>query len=98
MGGYSLSALRARGEIMRIILACLASIIVPVIALDQVGRADAATSKKTPLYAKRYIKPNETSLRGNPTAANSGYHERILDRVPFGTQLWWRVYHSYPRN
>ena len=42
----------------------------------------SATSKKTPLHAKRYIKPNETSLRGKPMAANGGYHERILDRVP----------------
>ena len=83
---------------MRIILTCLASIVVPLLTLSQVAApADAATRKETRLHAHRYA--NEISLRGNRMAANGyGYHERILDRVPFGTQLWWRVYHSYPRN
>jgi hypothetical protein len=33
-------------------------------------------------------------------AANgySGYYERVLDKVPYGSQLWWRVYDSIPRN
>ena len=70
----------------------------PVIALGQVGRAEVGASKKTPLHTKRYIMPNETNLCSNPMAANSDYHKRILDRAPFGTRLWWRVYHSYPRN
>ena len=40
------------------------------------------------------------STRANRLAANgyTGYYERVLDRVPYGSQLWWRVYHSYPRN
>jgi hypothetical protein len=32
-------------------------------------------------------------MRANPLAANgyTGYYERVLDRVPYGSQLWWRV-------
>ncbi len=27
----------------------------------------------------------------------SGYYERIEDRVPFGSRIWWDVYISMPR-
>ena len=85
---------------MRIILTCLTSIMVPLFALSQAGPADAATRKKMRLLAHQYA--NEPSQRGysNPMIANgySGYYERVLDKVPYGSQLWWRVYHSYPRN
>jgi hypothetical protein len=85
---------------MRIILTCMASIMLALLALSQAGSADAATRKKMRLHAHQYA--NETSQHGysNPMAANgySGYYERILDKVPYGSQLWWRVYHSYPRN
>ena len=78
---------------MRLNLACWATIIVPLLALIQAGPADAASHKKT--------RPtSDIGMRANPPAANgyTGYYERILDRVPYGSQLWWRVYHSYPRN
>ena len=83
---------------MRLNPACLATILVPLLALSQVGPADAAGHKKTRPHAHHYT--SELSVRANPLAANgySGYYERVLDRVPYGTQLWWRVYHSYPRN
>ena len=50
------------------------------------------------LHAHRYA--NETGQRGygNPMAANGyrGYYEHVLDKVPYGSQLWWRVdqFHS----
>ena len=77
---------------------CVASIMVPLFALSQAGTADAASRKKMRAPAHQYT--NETNLRGHPMAANgySGYYERVLERVPYGSQLWWRVYHSYPRN
>ena len=78
---------------MRSNLACRASIMVPLLALIQAGPADAAARKR--------IQPaSEIGMRANPLAANgyTGYYERVLDRVPYGSQLWWRVYHSYPRN
>jgi hypothetical protein len=85
---------------MRIILTCLASIIVPLLTLGQAAPADAATRHGMRLPAHRYA--NETGQRGysNPMAANgyTGYYERVLDKVPYGSQLWWRVYNSIPRN
>jgi len=78
---------------MRLNLAYRAIVMVPLLALIQSGPADAAARKKT--------RPtSEMSMRANPQAANgyTGYYERVLDRVPYGSQLWWRVYHSYPRN
>jgi hypothetical protein len=78
---------------MRLSLVCLATIMVPLLAQIQAGPAEAAVRKK--------IRPtSEVGMRANPPAANgySGYYERVLNRVPYGSQLWWRVYHSYPRN
>jgi len=77
--------------------AYLATIMVLLLTLCQAGPADAAARKKTQ-HAYHYT--SETSMRANPLAANgyTGYYERVLDRVPYGSQLWWRVYHSYPRN
>ena len=78
---------------MRSNLVCRATIMVPLLALIQAGPADAAARKKT--------RPtSEMHMRANPLAANgyTGYYERVLNRVPYGSQLSWRVYHSYPRN
>jgi len=78
---------------MRLNPAYRAIVMVPLLALIQSGPADAAARKKT--------RPtSEMSTRANRLAANgyTGYYERVLDRVPYGSQLWWRVYHSYPRN
>jgi len=78
---------------MRLNIVCQAIIMVPLLALIQAGSADAAALKKTRPTSK-------IGMRANPLAANgyTGYYERVLDRVPYGSQLWWRVYHSYPRN
>ena len=83
---------------MRLNLACRATIMVSLLALCQAGPATAAARKKSQPRAYHYT--SETSMRANPLAANgyTGYYERVLDRVPYGSQLWWRVYHSYPRN
>jgi hypothetical protein len=85
---------------MRINPTYVASIIVPLLALSQAGPADAASRKKVRSHAHPHPYAKETRVHGNPMAANgySGYHERVLERVPYGSQLWWRVYHSYPRN
>ena len=78
---------------MRLNLAYRAIVMVPLLALIQGGPADAAARKKT-------SSTRDIGMRANPLAANgyAGYYERVLDRVPYGSQLWWRVYHSYPRN
>ena len=83
---------------MRSNSACLAAITVALLGVSQVGFAHAAAHKNTRPRAHHYT--SEIGARANPLAANgySGYYERVLDRVPYGSQLWWRVYHSYPRN
>ena len=75
-----------------------ATMMLSVLALCQTAPADATARKKTQPHAYHYT--SATSMRANPLAANgyAGYYERVLDRVPYGSQLWWRVYHSYPRN
>jgi hypothetical protein len=80
---------------MRLNRACLI-IMVPLLALAK--PADAAVRNKPRPHA--YHHTNEISMRASPLAANgyTGYYERVLNRVPYGSQLWWRVYHSYPRN
>ena len=58
------------------------------------GQADAAAAKKKRPHSGAYAQS-----AGNPLAANgyTGYYERVLDRVPYGSQLWWRVYDSMPK-
>jgi hypothetical protein len=82
---------------MRLNRACLI-IMVPLLALSRAEPADAAVRNKPRPHA--YHPTNEISMRASPLAANgyTGYYERVLNRVPYGSQLWWRVYHSYPRN
>jgi hypothetical protein len=73
-------------------------IVVPLLALSLAEPADAAVRSKPRPHAHHHT--NEISMRASPLAANgyTGYYERVLNRVPYGSQLWWRVYHSYPRN
>jgi hypothetical protein len=28
---------------------------------------------------------------------DGGYYEQILDKVPFGSQRWWRIYEAQPK-
>ena len=81
----------SRTEVMkRIFVALLALVLVAGLT----GQAGAGTLKK-----KRLAVATSGEGRGTPLAANgySGYYERLLDKVPFGSQLWWRVYDSQPR-
>ena len=41
----------------------------------------------------------KAAMPGHSLAASgyAGYYEHILDKVPFGSQLWWRVYESQPK-
>lgn len=73
-------------------------IMVPLLAVSLAEPADAAVRSKPRPHAHHHT--NEISMRASPLAANgyTGYYERVLNRVPYGSQLWWRVYHSYPRN
>jgi hypothetical protein len=41
----------------------------------------------------------QAAVPARSLAANgyTGYYEHVLDKVPFGSQLWWRVYDSQPK-
>lgn len=58
------------------------------------GQAGAGTVKKKRLPVVASAQAPGTALAAN---GYTGYYERLLDRVPFGSQLWWRVYDSQPR-
>ena len=58
--------------------------------------SDAASSRK----AKRAPQSKPVAQTRDPKAqpGYNGYYERMEDRVPFGTKLWWDVYSSMPRS
>ena len=61
------------------------------------GQAGATTAKKKRPHAGQE-RPTHSSPSSNPSAANGYvYYERNLDRVPFGSQVWWQVYDSMPK-
>jgi hypothetical protein len=77
----------------------LAMAIVPAMSLA--SQAEASGARKTRPHVvvhRKHFAASEPSSR-NPMAANdyNGYYERVLDRVPFGSKIWWRVYDSYPK-
>jgi hypothetical protein len=73
--------------------------IVPAISLASQAEASGARKKRPHMASYRQHFAATTSSYRNPMAANdySGYYERVLDRVPFGSKVWWRVYDSYPK-
>lgn len=62
------------------------------------GAAEAASTRKGKRLQSSPAAAHGAQSR-NPMAQNSfnGYYERIEDRVPFGSKIWWDVYSSMPR-
>jgi hypothetical protein len=81
---------------MKIAISCMA---VGLSLLLAAPASAAPYKKKRP--SATYDRPLAAgeSGRRNPMAENGyhGYYERVQDRVPFGSELWWRVYNSFPR-
>ena len=60
--------------------------------------AEAAPYKKKQSRTAWQVERSSVPIRDRKAENGyNGYYERVLERVPFGSQLWWRVYHSYPR-
>jgi hypothetical protein len=74
------------------------SLLVLPLAFAFAGDADAAVVKKSKRLQASPV-PAARAQSRNPMAENgySGYYERIEDRVPFGSKIWWDVYSSMPR-
>jgi hypothetical protein len=80
-------------------LLAVAMAIVPAVSVASQAEASGARTKRPHLAVHRkHLAASPASYR-NPMAANDydGYYERVLDRVPFGSKIWWRVYDSYPK-
>jgi hypothetical protein len=70
-------------------------LVTTVVALSFVaglaGHADAATDrKKKRLQASHYGK--HYSRVYSYRRSNDGYHEQLLQAVPFGSKQWWEIY------
>jgi len=72
-----------------------ASLVVPVLAVGPTSNGMAAPYKKR---AEAGI-ARQATTSGRSMAVNGydGYYEHILDKVPVGSQPWWRVYESQPK-
>lgn len=85
-------------KLVKIVAVAAAGVALMVSLPDQ---ADAGGVRKKRLRVTEYSKTVEAGTRGyrNPMAENgyNGYYERVLEKVPFGSQIWWRVYDSYPK-
>jgi hypothetical protein len=72
-----------------------ASLAVPLLVVGLASNAKAAPYKnRADVGIARHAAMPARSLAAN---GYTGYYERILDKVPFGSQLWWRVYESQPK-
>jgi len=72
-----------------------ASLVLPMLAVGLAGNGMAAPHKKrADAPIARLTATPERSMAAN---GYTGYYEHILDKVPFGSQLWWRVYDSQPK-
>ena len=81
---------------MRIVAAILALL---SLALLSAGAVDAASGSKKVKRSQGSPAPASRTQSRNPMAENGyvGYYERVENRVPFGSKLWWDVYSSMPR-
>jgi hypothetical protein len=70
-------------------------LVVPALVVGLASKAKAGPHKKRlDAGIARHAAMPARSLASN---GESGYYEHILDKVPFGSQLWWRVYDSQPK-
>ena len=85
-------------KLMKFVAVAAAGVALTASLPDQ---ADAGGARKKRMRVAEYSKPLEAGTRGyrNPMAENgyNGYYERVLEKVPFGSPIWWRVWESYPK-
>jgi hypothetical protein len=84
VGGYEL--------IMKLIAA---SLVVPVLVASFPNGTMAGPYKKRAHAG--LVRQATVAARPSAVDGYTGYYEHILDKVPFGSQLWWRIYESQPK-
>jgi hypothetical protein len=73
---------------MKIVVSAVVSL---ALAASLVGQVTAA-----PLRNKKqaHRQHTTTKLSDRPPQGGGDYYEHLLDKVPFGSQRWWRIYHE----
>jgi hypothetical protein len=72
----------------------LTSLVALSLAAGLAGHADAANRKKKQFQANPYSKSYRTTTRQPASNGSNDYYEHLLDKVPFGSQRWWSIYHE----
>ncbi|HSR80911.1 MAG TPA: hypothetical protein VLL28_09060 [Hyphomicrobiaceae bacterium] len=72
-----------------------ASLVVPLLAVGLTSNGVAAPYKKRAEAGSA----RQAAMPRRSLAAHGygGYYEQILDKVPFGSQRWWRIYEAQPK-
>ena len=85
---------------MKIIAAALTCIMVVAPPFGVAGQASASGKERTHAHANRHLKSIGRDVREprSPVRASggNGYQERLLDKVPFGSPVWWQIYEGEP--
>jgi len=73
---------------MKIVVLAVVSL---ALAANLVGQVTAAPlrNKKQAHRQHAMTKPSD-----RPAQRAGDYYEHLLDKVPFGSQRWWRIYHE----
>jgi hypothetical protein len=73
-----------------------ASLVVAMLAVGLAGNNGMAAPHKKRAGAGI---ARQAAMPGRTLEANGqdGYYEQILDKVPFGSQRWWRIYEAQPK-
>ena len=73
---------------MKIVVLAVVSL---ALAANLVGQVTAAPlrNKKQAHRQHAMTKPSD-----RPPQRGGDYYEHLLDKVPFGSQRWWRIYHE----
>jgi hypothetical protein len=96
--GASMALPTASIGIASIMKVAATTLLVVALAVGTAADADAASTKRSKRAQTSPVATPSTQAR-DPMAQNgySGYYQRIEDKVPFGSKLWWDVYSSMPR-
>jgi hypothetical protein len=73
---------------MKIVVSALVSL---ALAASLVGQATAAPSRNKKQAHRQHTM---TKPSHRPPQGVGNYYQHLLDKVPFGSQRWWSIYHE----
>jgi hypothetical protein len=85
---------------MKIIAAALTCIMVVAPTFGLAGQANVSGKERTGPHSHRHLKSIGRGVRAPRTpvtaSGGNGYQERLLEKVPFGSPVWWQIYEGEP--